>query len=137
VPDVRFIEFDAEGVLPEGRANLMLSRDFSARYWFRSPSRSQRAPSMPMGVNDDMFCLVIVELNSAGIEVRNGFSNSQCTDHFRPPPRCSLAAVWERARKHGAPAGNAVAKISYLSLDGKWFFDIDGVLTETIPDDCP
>lgn len=135
--DVAFVELRAQGVRPNGRVDLTLSPELDVEFVFRSPHRSQRGAGVPIGLDEDRYCLVVVELTREKIQVASTFSISDCADAFRPLPRCSLRTIWERALKRGAPRGNAIAEIDYLSHDGKWFFTIDDVISETFDDDCP
>ena len=88
--DVFLYELDVEGVFPSGKANLSLSSDFRANYYFRSPSRSKRPKDAPRGLVVERECLVYVELSAKGGEVWV-VSDEECKRKRRPSPRCSLA----------------------------------------------
>lgn len=132
--DAVLTHFDVVGVLPSGKANLTLSSDTEATYYFRSPSRSKRPADIPEGIDVDIDCMVYVIAKGSEVEVYP-VSHETCKDPPRRYPKCSIAQVWEKAIALGAPSGNVVAKIDWL-WDG-WFFQIGAdTFTESIPDDC-
>jgi serine/threonine protein kinase len=134
IPDAELITFDVDGVYPDGHADLTLDDDYDATYDFRAPSKSERPAGLPVGVEADIPCMVHVTVSvDDGIEVYAG-TDDKCDQPLRPRPRCTLAQVWEKAIKIGAPK-NAVMQIDYL-WDG-WFAQIgDDTFTESLPDDC-
>jgi hypothetical protein len=66
-------------------------------------------------------------------------TSDTCEARLVRAPRCSFAAVWQRALAKGV-AGDVVAKIGWLS-DETWFFDVDfagtGGGVSTFVDRCP
>ena len=131
--DAVLVEFDVSGVMANGLANLAMTRDIDANFWFRSPSRSKRPADIPRGVEIDITCMVYVEVNSSIVKIYPA-TREICNQPRRPRPRCSIGQVWKRAIELHAPADHA-AKITYL--DDGWFFTIgDDTFTESIPDDC-
>jgi hypothetical protein len=131
--DVVLVNFDVEGVFPDGRVDLTLSPDYRASYRFRSPARSRRDPALPANVEQEIECLVDVEVSAGKIEVHRTRSIEGCDEAPRPRWRCSLKQAWEGARRRGAPGGNVVAKVSWL-WDG-WYFDF-GKSSLSVPDGC-
>jgi hypothetical protein len=133
-PDAALVRFDIPGVFPDGHADLTLHEDYEAEFWFRSPARSKPDPKIPVGVEQDVRCMIYVNATRAGIEVMWADREDCSKEKLRPVPTCTLAAIWKRAAGRGAPA-NAVAKIGYI-FDG-WYVDIDAVeYFESFPDDC-
>ncbi len=130
--DAILTEFDISGVAANGKSDLTLA-NFDATYNFRSPSRSAR--TLPIGVDDDRPCWVYVEVNKKGVTARI-VTWDECKGKRRPSPKCTLKQVWKKSDAIGNPSAKAkaLAKITYL-WDG-WFFDIDGLVTGSVPDDC-
>jgi hypothetical protein len=131
--DAELIEFDVEGVYPDGHVDLTLNPDYRARYNFRSVANSQGDPSLPRNVEQEIRCLVYVEVSATTIEIFSATSNYNCKERPRAAWRCSLQRVWALARKDGAPQDNVVAKISWLA-DG-WYLDF-GESSLSVSDNC-
>lgn len=129
--DAVLTEFEVPAVFPTGKSNLHLG-DIEATYIFRSPSRSTKR-TLPVGLPEDIACMVYIDVSKKNITAYPVTANV-CKDKLRPTPRCSVKQIWAKAIAMGAPTSGHVAKISYLWDD--WFFDIDTVFTESIPDDC-
>ena len=136
--DAELIQFDVEGVSPSGRVNLHKSYG-EASFWFRSKKRSKRDPNLPRGTEEEIACVVYVDVNRGNVEVY-AVTREKCTERFDPAPLCSLAQLWKKAYARGAPKGTWIAKVQYDKRG--WFFDIaDGEgegddFTESFPDDC-
>jgi hypothetical protein len=133
MPDAVLIDFDAEGVFPDGHVDLTLNREYRANYRFRSPKKSRGNPDLPSNVEQEIECLVYVEVSKDAVEVYKTVSMENCKEKPRPRWRCSLKQAWNLARKQGAPKGNVVAKVSWL-WDG-WYFDF-GEDSLSVPDEC-
>jgi serine/threonine-protein kinase len=137
-PDAVLWRVDAEGVMPDGNANLTLSDDFSVLYRFISPSKSQPPAGTPIGVKVDQKCVVYVNVEKT--EIRSYTVEWECKDeHTIRAPKCTTAQVWQKAIKLGAPGKNAVAELGYRSdFDGNiiWYVDIGDVFSQMIPDNC-
>jgi hypothetical protein len=131
--DAFLIDFDVEGVYPDGHVDLTIQKDYRANFRFRSPSRSRGNPDLPANVEQDIECLVYVEVSAEHVEVYAATSMENCQEKPRPRWRCSLGEAWTLARKEGAPLGNVVAKVSWL-WDG-WYFDF-GQTSLSVPDGC-
>jgi hypothetical protein len=131
--DALLVDFDVQGVLPDGQVNLTLNPEYRANYRFRSPSRSTGDPSLPANVEQEIECLVYVEVSAKQIEIYNVTSIENCKEKPRPPWSCTLSEAFGLARKAGAPAGNLVAKVSWL-WDG-WYFDF-GKTSFSVKDSC-
>ncbi len=135
--DAKLTEIDISQVAPTGLANLS-KHGAEATYRFRSPTRSKRPRDVPNGVEVDIICMVYVEVKNGKASVY-AVANETCDDRFPRKPRCSLAQVWNKAYKRGAPSGNWVAKINYAN---GWFISIrkaqrDGRdFDASLPDDC-
>jgi hypothetical protein len=113
--------------------DLTLNPEYRANYFFRSPSKSRGDPSLPSNVEQEIECLVYVEVSAKQIEVYARTSIENCKEKPRTRWRCSLSEAWTLARKEGAPGGNVVAKVSWL-WDG-WYFDF-GDTSVSVRDAC-
>ncbi|MCE9573454.1 MAG: protein kinase [Deltaproteobacteria bacterium] len=137
-PDAVLWRVDAEGVMPDGKANLTLSDDFSVLYRFISPAKTKRPDNVPLGVKVEQKCVVYVNVEKT--EIRSYTVEWDCKDeHTIHAPKCSAQQVWQKAIKLGAPAKNAVGELGYRSdFDGNtlWYFDVGDVFSQTIPDNC-
>jgi hypothetical protein len=131
--DAVLVDFDVQGVHPDGHVDLTLNQDYRANYYFRSPARSKGNPNLPANVEQEIECLVYVEVSASQVEVYKTTSMDNCKEKPRPGWKCSLKQAWQRARKEGAPGGNIVAKVSWL-WDG-WYFDF-GDDSLSVPDEC-
>ena len=147
IPDARMFRIDADGVGPDGRANLKLptlaSPYGSIDVRFISPSRGKRDPSQPLGVaRRDFKCEFRVMATPDGVELMPIDFFDCAKEHVVPVPRCSLAAVWKKAIARKAPAHNAVGNVGYRSSGSRpvWYFDIgfgaDKSFSEMFGDDC-
>jgi hypothetical protein len=132
--DAELIDFDVEGVFPDGHVDLTLNPDYRANYFFRSQANSRGDPTLPVNVAQEIRCLVYVEVSATTIEVYSTTSIHNCKEPPRPAWHCSLQQAWALARKDGAPQDDVVAKISWLA-DG-WYFDF-GEGSMSVSDDCP
>jgi serine/threonine protein kinase len=138
-PDAVLARIDADGVYPNGRADLTLDTRFSVLYRFVSPAQAKRPPDLPQGVEHKPTCMYYVLVNHENVSTYplRGWS---CDDH--PPirmPRCSAREIWKRAAAQGAPTKNAVAALSYRASAGsdpQWWFDIGGAHQHRFDDDC-
>ncbi|MBP6629448.1 MAG: serine/threonine protein kinase [Kofleriaceae bacterium] len=130
--DAELTAFEVQAVGKGGLANLTLTRDLQASYWFRSKAASPRPAGVPKGVDVDIACMVYVDVSAKEITAYVT-TREECDDRFLRRPRCSLATVWDRALAKGAPADH-VAEIDLLG-DG-WYVQFGDDWSETIPDDC-
>ncbi|HTJ45827.1 MAG TPA: protein kinase [Kofleriaceae bacterium] len=137
-PDAKLWRIDAEGVFPDGKANITLGENFSVLYRFVSPKHTEPPAGTPMGVKVDQKCVVYVNVDKDG--VRSYLVEWDCKDEkLIRAPRCTAAQVWQKAIKLGAPGKNAVAEMGYRTdFDGNilWYFDIGDAFSQTIPDNC-
>jgi hypothetical protein len=146
IPDARMVRIDADGVGPDGRANLKLptlaSPHGSVDVRFISPSRGKRDPGQPLGVGRrDFKCEFRVMATPDGVELMPIDFFDCAKEHVVPVPRCSLAALWKKALARKAPH-NAVGNVGYRSSGSRpvWYFDIgfgtDVSFSEMFGDDC-
>ncbi len=147
IPDAQMFRIDADGVGPDGRANLKLPTLASAHgsidVRFISPSRGKRDPKQPLGVaRHDFKCEFRVMATPDGVELMPIDFFDCAKEHVVPVPRCSLTAVWKKAIARKAPARNAVSNVGYRSSGSRpvWYFDIgfgtDVSFSEMFGDDC-
>jgi hypothetical protein len=134
------------GVGPDGFANLELptlaSEHGSLDLRFFSPARAKPDPSLPLGVPEQgKTCEFRIEAEPDGVALRP-ISGFDCKRNVAvPPPRCTAAGLWKRARGAKAPQ-NAVASLGYRAWSGRprWGFDIgfghDRVFSHAFDDDC-
>ena len=140
VPDAVLFRIDANGVYPDGHADLTLVEHGSLDFRFISPSHAKRDPTKPIGAKREERCMFRVELtpNGAWSAPINGW---ECNEKLIGPPKCSFAQVWKKALALKAPA-NAIAELGYRpNFDGvaTWYIDIDdpdAKFSEMFGDDC-
>ncbi len=136
--DAVLFRIDADGVRPNGKADLTLGQSFSVTYRFMSKSRAKRPKGLTLGVEHKPTCIFYVSVGPQ--ETSNyalaGWDCSKISPTGRP--RCTSKQIWQRAIADGAPKNNAVAEIGYRKFAGakKWYFDIKGVFSKTYNDDC-
>jgi serine/threonine protein kinase len=137
-PDAFLFRIDADGVSPDGTADLTLDSNFSVDYRFISPSRSKRPPGVKVGVKVRYECMFRILVDNGGIELR-GMSGWECDEPKLGAPKCSAKQVWKTAIEQGAPA-DAVGSLGYRGGSSDrptWYFGIDGTgFSEMWPDDC-
>ncbi|HSD86905.1 MAG TPA: serine/threonine-protein kinase [Kofleriaceae bacterium] len=141
VPDAVLFRIDANGVYPDGHADLTAVDNGSLDFRFISPSRSKRDPSKPIGAKQEKKCMFRVELNKDGAwsAPMDGW---ECNKE-KPigPPKCSVIQIWKKALAKKAPS-NALGELGYrATFDGTttWYFDInddDVKFSEMFRDDC-
>ncbi len=142
-PDAELLRIEAQYVDEQGRAHFKYNGE--VRYRFRSPSRAAAPPppnSEPLGAPQTRrrpFCrLSVYAYKDHALRVSNGNDgDTDCGGESIPPPRCTVAAVWARARAQGAPGG-AIAEID---LDGRgWRLAVNSdrgtVFAGRFADDC-
>jgi hypothetical protein len=116
-PDAALRRFMVSHVGAAGTANLTLGDGSGSSYFqFRSPSQSRRPDGTPQGVDVRVPCQIQVNVSARDPLGRAHQSERASDDCVEPllivPPRCSVAAVWARAKKAGAP-GDAVADLQF------------------------
>jgi eukaryotic-like serine/threonine-protein kinase len=146
VPDAEITWIDADGVFPDGHANLTLpslaNKYGSITVRFISPSHSKRDPSIPRGVPQERNCEFRVTIDPDGGEIYD--TKGECKEVALPRPRCTMAGVWKKALAKRHDIADAVASITYtgnpVSHRIVWMFDIrdngELVFSEQFPDDC-
>ena len=143
VPDAQLERISADGVYPDGHADLTLPA-FSAtgeiELRFVSPSHKKKDPKVPLGVPQPLTCEFRVEADPQGVSIRS-INGMGCNEPPIPTPRCSPAQIWQRMLvKHAELKGvNAVANLSIYNFSGKkgrWYFSIRDGSSETFDDDC-
>jgi serine/threonine protein kinase len=135
--DAVLVRIDANGVRPDGMADLTLSDTFSVIYRFVSKSRKARPKDLPKGVPYEPECMYYVWVDKNGIRPYPlpGFP---CDDAEIAMPKCTLEQVWKQAAKRGAPTDNSVAEISYRAWQGKvsWYFTVGDSYSGRVADTC-
>ena len=140
VTDAQPIRIDANGVYPDGHADLTLFPNASIDVRFISPSRAKRDPKLPLGIKQEWKCQFRVMATATGV-ITSPIDGFDCTDS-PIKPRCSVAQVWKKAAAaSGKLTGvNAVANVGIRENGAthvmRWFFDIADVFDEQLPDDC-
>jgi len=130
-PDAALVTVRADGVAPDGRADVTHARTDEVKYLFVSPSRVAHAPG-----HDDDPCEWYVVIRKSEVRM---FFRSDCVDDTPiRPPRCTFAQVWQKAIQLGAPATGATARISYAgdATEVWWDFAVGTSLSQILPDDC-
>jgi serine/threonine protein kinase len=137
-PDAELVRLDASGVRPDGRADVTLDRSFYVRYWFRSPKVSERPADLPIGVDHKAKCNVQIWIDASGIKAIP--FEWDCDEALIPKPTCSLEQAWAKAHKLGAPSGNAVAQIVYMTnivtKKTVWYVQVGDQFSQQFPDGC-
>jgi hypothetical protein len=130
---------DADGVMPDGRANLTLGDSLYVDYRFISKANSARPANVPIGVDYEEKCILRVIIDRSSINVRP-ITGWECDETPIPHPRCTPAQVWKKMIARGAPTGNVVGELGYRATFAKkavWYAGIEGTkFSEIIPDDC-
>jgi len=137
VPDAVLFRIDAEGVAPNGRADITAVEHGSLDYRFISPSRAKRDPKKPLGAKQEWKCMFRVMIDEQGAWIAP-IDGNECKESLLGPPKCSFEQVWKKALAKGAPS-NAIAQLGYRGWDGvaRWYFSIDGTsFSEMFKDDC-
>jgi hypothetical protein len=138
-PDAVFVRLDANGVYPDGYADLTLGSGFDVTYRFMSPSRGERPKDLPLGVDFKSTCMYYVTASTGGIEYRPivGFG---CKGYeLTTVPRCSPKEIWDKAIARGAPATGAVAELGYWATKGgkgRWHLSVADVWSNWVEDAC-
>ncbi len=136
-PDAQLVISSANGVSPDGTANLLLDPKFYVQYNFVSPSQIEN-PDLPIGVTTGRTCMYIVLAQMHELSAY-GFGAPVCNTNVLGPPQCTYKEVWQRAIAQGAPANGAVATIARVrGVTGNvWDFSIGGIANSvSIADDC-
>jgi serine/threonine protein kinase len=106
----------------DGRVNVALMCSGHCSYLFQSPARSTWPEGVPRNVELRRKCEVMVYVEPTRITAQE-VNTTNCERPIGPPPRCTFAQVWAKARRRGAPVDLA-AEISWSS--GKaWRFSMD------------
>jgi serine/threonine protein kinase len=137
-PDAKLFRIDADGVTPDGMADLTIDDDYMVDYRFISPARSKRPDSLPLGVKYEWDCMFRIWVQREGIQIRN-MKGWDCKEKTLALPKCSAKQVWKTAVDKGAPDKNAVGELGYRAgMNDKptWYFSIDDVFSEMWLDDC-
>jgi len=138
-PDAVLVRIDADGVYPDGFADLTLDSGFSVLYRFVSPSHDKRPADLPLGVEYKADCLYYVNMNAkeTSAYVVKGF---KCSDYpLVGPPKCSPREIWKKAMARGAPSKKAVAELGYWadpSGKGRWHLSVGTLWSNWVEDDC-
>ncbi|HEX5058344.1 MAG TPA: serine/threonine-protein kinase [Kofleriaceae bacterium] len=137
VPDAVLFRIDADGVYPDGHADITLAEHGSLDFRFISQKRAKGDPKLPLGAKQEYKCMFRIMFDDEG-----GWSAPidgwECKETLIGSPKCTTAQVWKKAIAKGAPA-NAIAELGYRAWDGKarWYFDIGGTkFSEVFDDDC-
>jgi hypothetical protein len=143
VPDAEAWWIDADGVFPDGHADLTLpafaSDTGSITVRFISPSRAKPDPSIPRGVKQKTACAFYITIGPEGGEMYE--TGTDCKEKLVKRPRCSAAQVWKKVLALHPDGKDAVANIVYRDWNGKGAWDLDvrdeeHPISERVPDDC-
>ena len=137
VPDAVLFRIDADGIYPDGHADITLADHGSIDFRFISPWRAKGDPSLPVGAKQDYKCMFRIMMDGEGAWAApiNGF---ECKESLLGPPKCTTREVWKKALAKGAPQ-NAIAELGYRGWNSKarWYFSIEGTkFSEVFDDDC-
>jgi len=148
LPDAELASLHAPFVMQDGASQLQFGEE--VRYQFRSPSMATqplpKAPALGAPVVDHRQpCRITVSADFGHpLAASRPAGIADCGEAPpSPPPRCTLAGVWQRALTAGAPAG-ALANIALnvKSHAWRWHFSITDratsrdVYRRDFDDDC-
>ena len=96
VPDAVLFRIDADGVFPDGHADITLTDHGSLDFRFISPAHAKPDPSLPVGAKQDYKCMFRVQLDNEGAWSApiNGW---ECKEPLLGPPKCTTVEVWKKA----------------------------------------
>jgi serine/threonine protein kinase len=137
VPDAVLFRIDAEGVYPDGHADITLADNGSLDFRFISPKRAKPDASKPLGAKQEFKCMFRVMLDGEGVWTAP-IDGWECKEPLLGPPKCTTVQVWKKAIAKGAPT-NAIGQLGYRGWDNKakWYFSIEGTkVSEVFEDDC-
>jgi serine/threonine protein kinase len=146
VPDAEMTRIDADGVFPDGHADLTLpsfaSSTGSIDVRFISRSHMTRDPKLPRNVRGERVCEFRVMIEPSGGEIYA--TGGDCDEAPIPKPRCSATAIWKKALAKKRDLADAVAELTYtaniVTHQLVWMFDVrDGtksLFSEQFPDGC-
>jgi serine/threonine-protein kinase len=143
VPDAEAWWIDADGVFPDGHADLTLpafaSDTGSITVRFISPSRAKPDPTAPRGIPQKTKCAFYITIGPEGGEMYE--TGTDCKEKLVKRPRCTAAQVWKKVLALHPDGKNAVANIVYRDWNGKGAWDLDvrddeHPISERVPDDC-
>ncbi len=134
--DAVLIRIDAEGVYPDGHADITLSERFYINYRFVSPSGAKRPKDLPIGVDYEPNCLFHVWVRKDGVTLQPA-DGWKCEEVLIGEPECTVAQVMKKALEKGAPRENAVAQVGYREWDDKprWYVTV-GKFSTYFADKC-
>src|SRR6185369_14944260 len=118
--DFGIFEFRIPNVHSDGVADLTLGDGTISTYELHSAKLNKLPADIPRGAEVEPKCGVIIVFTAApeDAEVQGPREVSDCPKPNPPPPKCTLAQIWQRSVAKGAPR-DAVATIHY----GWEFFD--------------
>ncbi len=120
-PDAQLYRISAQMVRPSGLVDLTLE-DRGPWFDLRSPAQSHPAAPEVLGHEDVVKCWyqLTATIDSVSSWPRDS-NRHDCTVPVVAPPTCTLAEIWQRALRDGAPA-NAVASLYYSSIHHQAYF---------------
>lgn len=119
-PDAQLAMFEVHGVAPDGLANIAID-DKGAQFTFMSKT----------GVDEGCVVTIDIRPKKQAIETYVEGGGMWCNADPTPPPRCTLARVWEKMQVMGTGATRAT--ITY-NRNG-WIFGGSDRM-QSLPDDC-
>ncbi len=137
--DAVLVRIDADGVFPDGHADLTLDDGFSVLYRFQSPSRSKPEKNAIVGVKSkNQNCIFYVSVDKGGVNPYP-VDGWDCEYPLIGRPKCSIKEVWSKAIQQGAPAKNAVAELGYWDDGhgkGRWHVSVGEDFSKWVLDGC-
>jgi len=137
-PDAQLVRIDADGVRPNGMSELTLDDEYYVRYWFKSETQKKPPAGQPIGVKNKQVFNLQVWVSKDGIDIQP--MDWDDDEDAVPPPKCSFKGAWDKAIKTGAPGGNAVAEIGYMSNIVShqivWMIQVGDAYDDQLPDGC-
>jgi serine/threonine protein kinase len=140
LPDSKLVGMDITGVSPKGILNFELSSSSMALYRFRSPARSTPPADFPKNASFESNCVVYVMVQKTGV-TSFVVDRMACDIPFTGTPTCSIAKLWQRAEKQGAPLDNVIGNVGFNGqmMEGnklRWYMSVAPSFSAVVADGC-
>ncbi len=141
IPDAKMIAMDVQGASPEGIVNFTIQSGSTVLYRFRSPERSKPPAGFPTNAAFESNCLVYVMVQGSGVNTYV-LDKWACNTPITGRPRCSIKAVFKKAKALGAPVDNVIGNVGFngdMKTPGgklRWYVNVPPRFSNVVDDDC-
>jgi serine/threonine protein kinase len=141
IPDAKMIAMDVQGATPEGIVNFTIQSGSTVLYRFRSPARSKPPAGFPTNAAFESNCLVYVMVQGSGVNTYV-LDKWACNTPITGRPRCSIKAVFKKAKALGAPVDNVIGNVGFngdMKTPGgklRWYVNVPPRFSNVVDDDC-